>query len=536
MDSTSKADPSNRLLANYRPVLQPFAHQLEALRRSAHKRAFALFMDQGTGKTKIAIDTAVLLYERNVIRGMLIIAPNDVHTQWVTEQFDAHMPARVQTRVVIWKASSARRVREATQLITHPLPDRLHVLSMNHEALATARGKKIAERFLRAHPSILIVDESHAFKSPRAARTRAMINKLAQHAPVRRILTGTPMERPFDLYAQCEILDERILGFPNYTAFRHHYGVFTKEYVTKTIKGKQRLIEYESLQSYQRMEELEARLAAYSYRVRKADCTDLPPKLYATRRGEMSEAEFALYAVLKDEGLALLRRAERGETVTVRPLEDMDVEDVATAITDKRDRMSITVKLTLLLRLAQIAGGFATDDAGRTYSLNESPSPRQRLCLDLVRGALDASEKIIIWAQFKAELAHLQTWLAGELDEYVLRIDGTVKGAARADAIEKFKDPRSSYRILVAHPRTMGTGQNLQVARTLVYYSNGFSNIQRTQSEDRAHRIGQTGTVSIYDLNTSPIDTYIRQSQREKAAVVAHVLRDTNSEQLSQLI
>jgi SNF2 family DNA or RNA helicase len=48
----------------------------------------------------------------------------------------------------------------------------------------------------------------------------------------------------------------------------------------------------------------------------------------------------------------------------------------------------------------------------------------------------------------------------------------------------------------------MGMGLSLPMAKSVYYYSNTFSYIERLQSEDRAHRLvgGGMGAVCYYDL------------------------------------
>ena len=47
---------------------------------------------------------------------------------------------------------------------------------------------------------------------------------------------------------------------------------------------------------------------------------------------------------------------------------------------------------------------------------------------------------------------------------------------------------------------TGGVGLNMTRAELVVYYSNSFSFTDREQSEDRAHRIGQTKSVTYIDI------------------------------------
>ena len=43
--------------------IRPWQHQLEAIQRAEHERDFALFFEQGTGKTSTAINIARLPHD-----------------------------------------------------------------------------------------------------------------------------------------------------------------------------------------------------------------------------------------------------------------------------------------------------------------------------------------------------------------------------------------------------------------------------------------------------------------------------------------
>ncbi len=219
------------MLDSYVPVLPHFPQQHAALTRSLSKRNFALFMEQGTGKTKVIIDTVAIHYDAKHIEGLLIAAPIDVHEQWILEQIPTHMPHHIKLRARIWNSGNARSVRECNELVQKPLNGVLSVLSMNHEAFATAKGVRLAVSFLKRYKSLLAIDESDlAIKTPKAVRTKALVHRVSPHAFMRRIMTGTPAENPFDLYAQFNFLDERIIDQESFLTFKHRYAKWTKNY------------------------------------------------------------------------------------------------------------------------------------------------------------------------------------------------------------------------------------------------------------------------------------------------------------------
>ena len=77
----------------------------------------------------------------------------------------------------------------------------------------------------------------------------------------------------------------------------------------------------------------------------------------------------------------------------------------------------------------------------------------------------------------------------------------------------------------MGQPRTGGYGITLTAATTVIYYSNSYDLEIRLQSEDRAHRIGQTNKVTYVDLvSPETIDEKILQALQEKINLSQTVL------------
>lgn len=520
----------------------PFKHQWEALEKGGNKYGFAFLMDPGTGKTKVTIDNAYWLYARGVINGLLVTGPGDVPHQWIHEQLPLYWPKPKELRCALWRSNSTRMKRECTELSTKPIERTFPVLAMNHEAMAIDSGELCAKTFLTAYKSMFVLDESDWFKTPKAQRTKAVL-RLRDRALVRRILTGTVADTPFDLFSQFAFLDSRILG-DSYFVFKHHYGVFAKEFAKyKDPKtGEMKTRPYESLQHYQRLEELYARIDKYSYRITKEQCTDLPPKLYSIIPTHLSDKQLALYTSVKETGVALLKKAEAGEPVTIHDLGLLSDEDLLEALQSSSNRVTSKIKLVVLLRLQQIVGGFITDDTKKVRCIDGDPAevPRISATIDKVREVVRSGAKMIVWAQFRAELEALWGLLANttrkDQRQFAELVHGDVTGDVRTRIFDKFKDPKSNLKVLIAHPKTAGTGMNFAVATAAAYYSDGYSYRQRKQSEDRIHRIGQTGTVNIYDLKALdvPIDENIAliRAAKKNLATTIMTWRSTDLEKL----
>jgi SNF2 family DNA or RNA helicase len=476
-------------------------------------------MDPGTGKSKLIIDTAAYLYEHDKINALLIAAPNSVDEQWCDQEIPRHLPPRIARRVVCWDSGSMRARRLARELSSHPLPNRLTVLAINHEAFATKGGREVVAHFLRRYRTLFVVDEAHAIKTHTAQRTRHII-RLGKDAPVRRTLTGTPITKnPLDLFSQFEFLDERIIGFGSFIAFSHEYADFTTEWVQRYNPRTQESVpqSYEVLQGFKNLDQLYTRLDPYIFRQSKADCLDLPPKMYSILPVPLSPAQLALYTKVKEDAIVLLSRVEQGEPLTSIEINSLALDDADDAgverelvdrLQDSVGRLTAKIKLVALLRARQIVGGYVKTDAGEVLCIDGTPNnnPRLRAAMTWLDGVLQSNNgKIIIWARFRPELEAINQAILSR-GEQCLLIYGGVNNTIRREGIKAFKDRSNPLRIMVTHEQSMGVGMDFNMASDMLFYSCSHSYYQRAQAEDRAHRIGQLGTVTITDLHARDVE------------------------------
>ena len=80
---------------NYKFKTKPYAHQLDALDASWDKENFAYFMEMGTGKSKVLLDNAAVLYDKALINGLLLIAPKGVYKNWYDSEIPTHLPDHI---------------------------------------------------------------------------------------------------------------------------------------------------------------------------------------------------------------------------------------------------------------------------------------------------------------------------------------------------------------------------------------------------------------------------------------------------------
>ena len=470
-------------IRKYRFKTKPYEHQLVALEKSWDKQEYAYFMEMGTGKSKVLIDNIAILYDKGKINGVLIIAPKGVYKNWYSSEIPTHLPSHVEHKKVLWTAlTSKSKQEELNSLFKSEYI--LHVLVMNVEAFSTKKGLQFALKFLNSHKTLMAVDESTTIKTPSAKRTKSILS-LGRSALYRRILTGSPVTKsPLDLYTQCGFLDDELLGFSSYYAFRSRYA----HMVERNFGGRRVQI----VKNYQRLDELSKLITPFSYRVLKEDCLDLPDKIYVRREVELTDEQVKLYSTMKQMALASLN----GQLLTAPNV------------------------LTQLMRLHQITCGHFKSDDGKIQELKNNRIEELMSILDETEG------KAIIWANYIYDIERIVEAIKKQYgDDSVVQYYGAINTDERQKNIERFQDPLSPFRFFVGNPQTGGYGITLTAANTVIYYSNGYDLEKRLQSEDRAHRIGQKKSVTYIDLIAEgTVDEKIVKALRKKIDIASQIM------------
>jgi SNF2 family DNA or RNA helicase len=473
-------------MREYQFKTKPYDHQRKALTDSWAAEFYALFMEMGTGKSKVAVDNMALLYEMGKIKAALIVAPKGVYDNWVQGEIPVHLPDRIERRVLRWTPKKTQRYEEDLRDFILDRENHLKVFVMNVEAFSTPRGFEAAQAFLYQNPdNMMIVDESTTIKNRKAQRTKNIV-KLRDMSKYRRILTGSPITKsPMDLFSQCDMLSEKCLGFNSYFAYQARYAN-----VQKRTMGHR---SFQQIVGYRRLDELSEKLDKFSNRVLKKDCLDLPEKVYIRRNVELTPEQDRLYIQMKKLALAKMETGELATTASV---------------------------LTQIMRLQQICcGHFQPDDE----DIREIKNNRLSTLMEVVE---ETQGKVIIWATYTHDILKIQRELAREYGEdSVATYYGATPQDDRQQIVTRFQNASDPLRFFVGQPKTGGYGITLTAANTTIYFSNSYDLEIRLQSEDRAHRIGQTNKVTYIDLvSPDTVDEKIREALRNKIDVAGQVL------------
>lgn len=221
-----------------------YEHQKVALAYLTLNDYFALFMEQGTGKTLPTLKHILELLQSGKVNDAIIIAPKSTVGAWERD-------------IEIFDAKDQRLLNNAVTVINY---DKVWRTQKGHNRFDKEWG-------------VIVLDESHFIKN-RTSKRSEFILKLALKSKYRYILTGTPigngqLENIWSQYAFLDPYEHRKKVYS--TIFEGSYYEFLNKYAT--------LNKYYQPSSYKKVNELQDIIAEHSYRVTKDECLDLPDKL-----------------------------------------------------------------------------------------------------------------------------------------------------------------------------------------------------------------------------------------------------------------
>jgi len=455
----------------------PFRHQLEALRWSRGRAHYCLNSEQGTGKTFVLIADLARRFFSGRLHAALVIAPNGVQRNWHSRELPQCAPKGFRYRSAVYGTSA--KDRRQVDTVMQVEPGEFKILLMHYDALATKKGHEAAVAFCQTMQRLglaIICDESQRVKSPSAIRTRAL-HSLRRYASMRVLSTGTPiLNAPFDAFSQYTFLDPNLFGITSFVAFKSEYAELlppNSPLMRKIAEGLRPGMPLPTVVAkdkagqpkWRNLDKLAEILQQHSHRVLKRDCLDLPPKIYVEREFEMTPTQARVYQVARDELRLLLSSGEA---------------------------LPIAARIGAFTKLSQIVSGyFLAPGTARPLMLHNGKdnNPKVQVLKEEVETCIDNDENIIIFARFIEELKIVSAALTDMEVSHVM-YHGSVSAEDRDKAIDDFQARR--VRVFLAQCATGSTGLTLTAASTVIYFSNTWSYGDRSQNEDRAHRIGQT--------------------------------------------
>lgn len=469
---------------SYEYKTNPFDHQRQLFLLSRDQPWFLFSMEQGTGKTKPALDTAAYLYSQGKIDILIVIAPNGVHTNWIEEEIPAHLPdwCPRSTWVYSSKHTEKRLNQEYEAMIVQD--GTLRIAAFNVEGFTSEKAREKIENIIitRGLKAMVVIDESQFIKNPSAKRTK-YLTKVCEDVPFKRALSGTPITKGIeDIYAQANWLSEDILGFDSFYTFRDHFC---------TMGG----FEMKQIVGYKNTDELIRLLDPYCFRVTKSECLDLPAKIYKRWKIDLTPKQRQIYDELKNKYYT-------------------DLEGHGT--------IEAEIAIVRLLRLQQIAcGWFPNDDMIRIPGDNPK--------LEAARTHVEIHEKpTLIWCRFTDDVKLIHEQLVKDHDKNSVAM--YFSGTSDEDRTAQVKDFQAGNLKAMVCSRAAARGLTLTASDNSFYHSNDYDLEVRLQSEDRNHRIGTVGNVTYTDcVAKNTVEVPIINALRRKKNIADIINQDAKS-------
>jgi SNF2-related domain len=477
----------------YKFKTRPYAHQVAAIEfllslyRKGNK-AGALLMAPRTGKTKVAIDWASILHQAGKVSRVIVICPVSVMGVW-EEEIKTHCP--VPYKVVIWDKDG----RKETTLPPFSLNKLVFVLvnydafstpgafifknGVNTKRRSTSRGGRfeMKKAFTRWAPHMVILDESHRVKSPRA-RKSTMIQALGRLAEYRLIMTGTVLtkkKRVFDIYGQWLFLNPDSKLMVDIDGNQHTMASFKKEYGVWTERNG-----YPQWLRNRNDTRLRKRLHAESFAVTRDECFDLPKAQYQIIPVTLTGHNAELYDEMAEEMVAKIKTGEITEA---------------------------SIKLVQGLRLSQLTSGIA-----KTTPTPDHPTARLlrvgrdklNVLEERVSDLFEADEHVIIAGRWRADLAAAAA-LCRKLKVPAYQLHGGVKSRPQRDENRRRFNAEDGPAAFIMQPQAGSMGIDLRSASVFIWFSLTNSWVDFSQSEDR-NALSPTPVTYEYLLCRSTVD------------------------------
>lgn len=347
-------------------MVKLYRHQEIALSYMRSNNFFALFMEQGTGKTIPSLCRILDLLKSGKITEALVVAPKSALGAWERD-------------IELFNDLDREILRDSITLINY---DKVW------------RGDEKSPYYKKY--GCIVLDEAHNIKNRTSQRAKFLL-KIASFSDYKYILTGTPIGN-----GQLENIWSLYCFLDSYIEKGRVYSRIFKDYLEENASGEYKgsymefqsryciLNMYHKPTSYINVKELQTIINEHSYRVKKVDCLDLPEKL-PDEVISVELKEKALYKKLHNDSAIL-----EYEILAENPLSRM-------------------IKLRQLC-----AGHIQTKD-----ELIETKTEKLEILEELIEG-YDEDKKLVIFAEFKYSIRKISEKLSKMKIKYVV-LDGDQK-------------------------------------------------------------------------------------------------------------
>lgn len=424
-----------------------FQHQADGVRIMAKMTNALLADDMGLGKSLQALTVAAVDFEWGVASRVLVVCPSTLKWNWELEIYE-------HTNFTCMLLDGTVKKRE--RMLAEFAESDIDILIVNYEQV-TSHLKELNQ--LKFH--VIIYDEAHYLKNPKAKRTKACLDLVADR---HLLLTGSPMLNQVDeLWSLLHRMDPK--RFPSYWRFVNRYAVMGG-FKNKQIVGVKNRTELNEI------------LAGYMIRRRKSEVLDLPEKQHITVVVDLHPDQKRIYKELKDD----LKFQWNGIT-------EVQIENV----------------LTKVLYLKEICATTATvvdDGTDHSYKLDK--------VTEMVHELGNEGNRTVVFTQFREVIRCMERRMEqvndlrrkqGKNIIPVYVITGDTPKQDRVATVEAWGHDELPGVVFVML-QVGGVGLNMTYASKCIFVDKLWTPKMNEQAEDRLHRIGadESQPIQIFQL------------------------------------
>lgn len=445
-------------------------NQEEAMQFALQHDACMLDMEMGTGKTRVAIDTAFYL---NGIHKVLVVCPKAVVGVWRENLEKFAWGGRP------WACWDDQKgsVREKTDSLRNFMEEKAfkQFVVINYDAVWR---KPMGDFLLRTQFDMVILDESHRAKAANS-KVSKYLAVLGRRVERKMCLSGTPMANsPLDVYGQYRFLDPTIFG-TNYYLFKQQYAVMGGPDL-KFVVG------------YKNQKTLNDKFKSIAYTCKMSDIQDrikLPNALPPVRRTVNLPAKDM--KLLKEFNKEFIAECEPGHLVANNVL-------------------------TKLLRMQQITSGFVTlniDTAGNT-AIQDINTAKEDALADMLSD-ISPEASVVVFCIYRHDIKAIRS-AAEKAKRNAFELSG------EANELAEWKEHSGS--VIAVQIQAGAEGVDMTKAHHAVYFSVPHSLALYNQSKARLYRPGQKQPVLFTHLIAEgTVDEAMYKSLLKKEDVIESI-------------
>lgn len=511
------------------------------LREYQRKSAYLLYKSgngfdfsvPGAGKTIISYAVYInLLFEKKV-DSLFIIGPKNSYNAWFDEYITCFNEKPEFENLSFLSVKESKTYLGTSEMFNKK------IVFVNYEKISSLKND--IYNYMNRHKTLLIVDEAHKVKNPKARQTEALL-EITKSANRRILLTGTPLPNGYeDLYSEC------LICFPDYKIIPYNYTelkIMSKNSEIDSIKEKK----------------LMDALYPYFSRVSKKYLLsrgDLLPPVFLERSIRMDEYQQQIYdligalsddivndwessfALALKKAISIRRMQASANPILLNRAIFSSIEDFRMLMIGELDEEYTDDELMHLKEKIEKADEEIMKQVNSSNIAqmildyrNKHRQPTKNLeALEICKELVSKGEKVLIWDVFVGNMDCLKNLIVNELNIKVGLINGSVNNEERQLIIDDFKN--GEMMVLIASPATLAESISLhKCCQNAIYVNRNFNAAQFIQSKDRIHRINmpKNKTATYYMLsNIDTIDSVVSERLTLKEN---RMLRILDSEQL----